>query len=47
MANGPTDILTALQNGTVAINTIVQAIKTVSSTSSGTITLRLTNGSSI
>lgn len=42
MANSPTDILTSLQNGVVAINALVQALTAVTSTSSGVITIRLT-----
>lgn len=47
MANSPSDILTSLQNAVLSINNLTQALRTVSSTSSGTVTLRLTNGSSI
>lgn len=42
MANSPTDILTALQQGVVAINNLTQALNTVSLSSSSVITIRLT-----
>lgn len=46
MANSPTDILTSLQNGAVAINNLLQLLKTVTSTSSGVVTIHLTQVSS-
>lgn len=42
MATSPSDILTAIQNGVVAINNLTQALNLVSSTSSGVTTIRLT-----
>lgn len=46
MANSPTDILTALQNGVVALNNLLQTLKTITATSSGVITIHLTQVSS-
>lgn len=46
MPNNPADILTSLQNGVVAINNLLQLLKTVTSTSSGVTTIRLTTISS-
>jgi hypothetical protein len=40
------DLLTALQNGVVAINNLFQTLKTVTTTSSGVITIHLTQVSS-
>lgn len=45
MANGPTDILSAIQNGVVALNSLFQALNAVTSTSSGQVTIRLTTSS--
>jgi hypothetical protein len=42
MANSPADILAAMQNGVIAINNLLQLLNTVSTTSSGVITIRLT-----
>lgn len=42
MANSQSDILTALKNGVVAINNLLQTLNSVTSTSSGVITIRLT-----
>lgn len=47
MATSPTDILTSLQHLVIAFNGLSQALNTVSTTSSGTLTIRITNGSSI
>lgn len=46
MANSQTDILTVLQNGVVALNDLAKAFQAVTTPSSGTITVRLTNNSS-
>lgn len=46
MANSPADILAAMQNGVIAINNLAQTLKTVTSTSSGVVTIHLTQVSS-
>lgn len=45
-ANSAGGILATLQNGVTALNNLAQAIRVVTTTSSGTLTLHLTNGSS-
>ena len=45
MSLSPTDILTSLQNGVVAINSMIRILNSVTSTSSGIVTIRLTTTS--